>query len=212
MSTIETQVETVATTPIEVLFVDLDHTLVSTDLLFESVIKGVKESPLELVKATSKIVRGRSVMKAELARLVTPDVTLLPYNSKVLEFLRQQQEAGVKLVLATASPMSWALAVAEHLGLFYDVLASSNDCNLKGRQKLQALKEYAHEAGYTSWGYIGDSVADISIFQAADQAFMVSRSRRIERRANLATAGRLSILSRSRFSVATVIKAMRPHQ
>lgn len=212
MSITETAIVTAATTPIEVLFVDLDHTLISTDLLAESFVKAVKQSPMELPRAMSALVRGRAAMKAELAKLVTPDVTVLPYNPAVIEFLRQQKEAGVKLVLATASPMTWARAVADHLGLFDDVLASDSDRNLKGRHKRQALCDYAKDAGYLSWGYIGDSAADLPIFQVADQSYMVSYSRSLERRANRAASGHLAVLSRSPFSLRAVIKAMRPHQ
>ena len=53
-----------------------------------------------------------------------PDPTLLPYRPDVLEFLRSQKQAGRRLILATGSDRRMADAVAAHLGIFDDVLAS----------------------------------------------------------------------------------------
>ena len=202
----------VATSYSRVLFVDLDDTLVQTDLLAESFAKAARECPLKLLAAIPSITKGRAALKGAMANIVTPNAALLPYRRDVIEFLHEQQEAGVKLVLATASPEKWAREVADYLGLFDDVIASSDERNLKGRHKLEAIREYVAREQFESWGYLGDSSADLAIFAEADHAYLVTHSKQMERRALQAAPGRLAVMKQAKSSLRDVVKAMRPHQ
>lgn len=195
-----------------VLFVDLDDTLIKTDLLAEAVVKSAKNNPLGLLRALWSLTQGRAAFKDAMARIVTPDVTHLPYQTEVLKLLEQQHNDGVTLVLATASPRPWADAIAAHLGIFDAVLASEDGRNLKGSRKLAAIQEYCRQEHHESWGYVGDSAADLPIFAESDQAYLVSRSRRLQAKTNRVTSGHLSVLSQSRTTWKDVAKALRPHQ
>src|SRR5437868_3241528 len=86
-----------------VLFVDLDGTLVATDILWEALILAVKRRPWLALKVPLWACRGRAVLKSRLAALVEPDPRDLPYRPEVLDFLRRQKDRGRRIVLATAS-------------------------------------------------------------------------------------------------------------
>jgi 4-hydroxybenzoate polyprenyltransferase len=86
------------------------------------------------------------------------------------------------LVLATAADHRWAQAVADSTGVFEDVLASSPSVNLKGRAKLEAIERYCETRGWQGFDYVGDSLADLPIWEKAERAFVVAGSPRVVRR------------------------------
>src|SRR5262249_9190023 len=108
----------------EILFVDLDGTLIATDILWESLLLAIKRDPQVVIKFAGWLRQGRAALKEQLALEDIPDAARLPYREEVLAFLREERAKGVKIVLATASHRSIAERVAAHLGLFDDVLAT----------------------------------------------------------------------------------------
>jgi 4-hydroxybenzoate polyprenyltransferase/phosphoserine phosphatase len=212
MMTVESRDKADVATDTNVLFVDLDHTLIKTDLLVEMVAKAAKHHPWKLLQAIWCGVQGRAAFKAALTQIVSPEPSALPYRQDLLEFITQQQESGVKLVLATASPRRWAVPIADYLGLFADVLATAGDNNLKGTKKLRAIQQYMTNEPDATWGYIGDSTADLPLFESADRAYLVTASRRLEKKADNAAYGQLSVFRQHKATLGDVLKAMRPHQ
>lgn len=85
------------------------------------------------------------------------DAGHLRYREDVLAFLRDERRCGRRLILATAANRRVAEAVADHVGLFDAVLASSRDTLLKGERNLHAIRP--HAAG--PFDYAGDSPADL---------------------------------------------------
>jgi 4-hydroxybenzoate polyprenyltransferase len=167
--------ETPATST-RVLFVDLDGTLIASDLLVEMCLQAVKTNPFLLLKIPFWIVRGPAHVKQQLSRHASVDPTLLPYRQEVLEFLQVQKQQGTRLVLATATDQAWARAVADHLGLFDDILASDGVRNLKGREKTAAIQDYCRKSGEEQFGYLGDSRADLAVWEQAQGIYVVHPS------------------------------------
>ena len=163
----------------EALFVDLDGTLVSTDVLYEALVLGVKRRPLLLFTFLQWAVQGRAVAKRNLAQQVQPDPKCLPYSEEVLAFLREEKMRGRTLVLATASDTVWAQAIARHVGCFDDVLASDGQRNLKGIEKLHAIQAYCRDHGFDSFAYIGDAPADLPIWEQAAHVYVVAPTARL---------------------------------
>lgn len=205
-------IELVETSAPSVLFVDLDDTLIKTDLLHEAFVKAVKQCPQSLPKTLGGLLKGRAEFKNAMAAIVTPDVASIPYRRDVIAFLEEQVKLGTTLVLATASPRAWAEAVAGHLGLFDDVIASDEHRNLKGDEKLRAIQDYVEQHHHESWGYMGDSKADLPIFAATDHAYLVTYSNRMEAKANKVAGDKLTVIHQQRSSWRDVAKALRPHQ
>src|SRR5215475_10237032 len=123
------------------LCVDLDGTLIKTDLLFESLARLLKKKPWLVMLVPFWCLRGRAALKRSLARHVSIEIASLPYNSALLEWLNIQRATKRELLLVTAADESLANQVADHLGLFDFVIASDGRQNLKGKRKLESLRQ-----------------------------------------------------------------------
>ena len=154
------------------LVVDLDGTLTPTDTLAESLVKVVKQSPLNLLRLPFWLMQGRAGFKEAIAAHASIAAEHLPYREPVLDYLREEKQKGRKIVLATAAHHSIAENVAKHLGLFDQVLATEAGHNLKGKAKLRAIQEQVGNA----FVYAGDSQADLPIWKAAQAAVLVDVS------------------------------------
>jgi 4-hydroxybenzoate polyprenyltransferase/phosphoserine phosphatase len=190
------------------LYVDLDGTLIATDSLHESLLKLVRASPLALLQLPVWLLKGRAVLKREVARRTRLDVSTLPYRPEVLELVRRAREAGRRTILATASDGRVARRVAEHLGLFDAVLASDGEHNVKGAAKLAAILADTRGQGFS---YAGDHPADMKVWQGAQAAVVVSRSAALARRAAGVTEVEAVIQPR-RAGLGRYLYGLRAHQ
>ena len=161
------------------LCVDLDGTLVKSDTLSDSLCILAQQGPWRLVQALFWLRRGRAHCKARLAKELLPDPAHLPYNAELMLYLRQQAAAGRTLVLATGADRRIAEAVAQHLGIFAQVLASDGATNLTGKEKLRRLEEHFGPGGFD---YIGNSHTDLPLLRAAATAHLANPARGLRRR------------------------------
>lgn len=152
------------------LCVDLDGTLVRTDLLHEGVLQYARTSPLCLLKFPIWLWEGKASFKEHIGEGVIIDVETLPYRQQVLELIEEAKAHGRRVVLATAATQKVAHAVANHLGVFDEVLCSNGDRNLKSEEKAKALEE---RFGAFHFDYVGDSSDDIPVLERARHAYLV---------------------------------------
>ena len=189
------------------LCVDLDGTLIRTDLLLESTLALLKRNPLYLFVLPFWLLRGRASLKQRIAQRTKVDIPTLPWDPRVVELLETERRQRA-LVLCTASDHVLADAVAKHLGCFDRVMASDGTRNLSGRRKAEALVEAYGERGFD---YAGNEARDLAIWRHARRAFVVNDSRSM-----VAHAGKVSeiagIFPRETPSWRTWLKALRLHQ
>jgi 4-hydroxybenzoate polyprenyltransferase len=160
------------------LFVDLDGTLIRTDLLVESGFSLIKKNILYLFLLPIWLLKGRAYLKQQISDRVTIAPETLPYRQELIELLREKRAAGCPLILITASPLNFANAVANHLGFFDDVLASDGNLNLKGSRKLDAIKRGMDG---NRFDYAGDSKSDLKVWSEASRAIVVNPAPRLLR-------------------------------
>jgi 4-hydroxybenzoate polyprenyltransferase/phosphoserine phosphatase len=153
------------------LCVDLDGTLVNTDMLIESALHAAHRRPLDLLALPFWLMKGRSMLKAKLAEGAELDVSTLPYNEELLTHLRAEQARGRRLVLVTASDRRLAEAIANHVGLFDEIIASDGVQNMKGRTKADALER---RFGLKGFAYAGNASADLPVWRKAQSAILVN--------------------------------------
>ncbi len=163
-----------------VIAVDLDGTLTLTDTLHESALCLLRESPVHVLALPFWLLGGKAALKAKVADRVNLDVTTLPYNTALIDWLKEERAAGKRIVLCTATDWRVAQAVADYLGLFDEVLASDGITNNAGENKRTALEAKYGEKGYD---YAGNSAADIAVWAAARQAIVVNASDAITKQA-----------------------------
>lgn len=190
------------------LVVDLDGTLIKSDLLHESFFDAVSRNPL---KAVAGVLAGRTSkqgLKARLAELSRIEYGALPYNPDVLAYVEQAKREGRAVYLATASNRRHAEGVAAHLGIFDGIFCSDEAINLKGANKARALVEAFGENGFD---YIGNDASDLDIWRVADQAISVGLPARATAKLNALRPRHLALPHRG-FDSLALVKAMRPHQ
>lgn len=158
------------------LVVDLDGTLIKTDMLCETASRFLIEQPFRFFKLLTWLAEGKSVLKSRLAKSTRIDVAVLPYNEELLNWLRLEKAQGRRIVLATASHRVLADQVAEHLALFDEVFATDDNINLNAGAKRNALICRYGEQGFH---YVGNDWLDVPVWQSAKQAHVVSRSPRL---------------------------------
>jgi len=168
------------------LCVDLDGTLTPIDTLHETALALARVAPAELLSLPRWIARGRAVLKQELAQRAPIDVSHLPYRRDLLDWLRSERERGRRLVLATAADRRIADAVAEHLDLFDEVIASDGASNLSGAAKRAVLVARYGEQGFD---YVGNDEVDLQVWPSARQAIVVGSAGLAARAAQLAAPG-----------------------
>ena len=190
------------------LYVDLDGTLVATDLLWESLLAVVRAHPAHAVLAPLWLLKGRSDLKAFLADRVVVDAAHLPYRPELLAYLHEEKKRGRRLVLATATDERIARAIADHLGIFDGVIASSRGFNCKGEAKLRAVMADSHPHGFD---YVGDSKADLPLWKTARQGMVVSSNRAVLRAA-AGVCEPTRVFDPSTNRARAMLKALRPHQ
>lgn len=161
------------------LCVDLDGTLVTTDMLLESICELVRSSPAYLILLPLWLFRGWAYLKRKVAQCTDLDVAILPYNQPFLKFLKAQHRKGRVLNLVTAADKKIANKVARYVGLFSAVFASDGKVNLKGKMKRQVLEEKYGSGGYS---YAGNAKEDLEVWRRADEAIVVSQSKALVER------------------------------
>jgi 4-hydroxybenzoate polyprenyltransferase/phosphoserine phosphatase len=162
------------------LVVDLDGTLLKTDLLIESVLALIRKQPLYVFMLPMWLARGTARFKREIARRVSLDASALPWRVQFIDYLRQQRSAGRSLVLATGSDMGIAHQLADHLELFDSVFASDGTINLCGESKRDRLVGQFGEKGfdYAADGG-GHARRDLAVWASARRAVLVNPNARV---------------------------------
>ncbi len=188
------------------LVVDLDGSLIRSDLLIESALDFVRQQPLRFMSPLLWLTEGKARLKEGLAKSCDIDVSTLPYNDDVLAIIEEAREGNREVVLATASHQLLADQVAEHLGVFDSVIATHDDTNMSAHKKRDALVERFGEAGFD---YVGDTEADLPVWASACNAYLVDPSSRLEARCR---ADSKTVIRTGSGAARKWIKAMRVHQ
>jgi 4-hydroxybenzoate polyprenyltransferase len=197
----------------EVLFVDLDGSLIATDLLWEQLFSLLKRRPWLALLVPFWALRGRAALKGRVAQEEGVRPEALPYNAELLEVIRDRRARGEPAVLATASPRAWAEPIAEHLGCFDAVLATEPSRNLKSARKLEAIRDWCRQRGLARFDYVGDAGADLAIWREAAAAYIVAPAPALARRVRALGPGRaVHQVGRSRRPLRSAFRAVRPHQ
>ena len=190
------------------LCVDLDGTLVNTDTLVESALLLVKKNPLYIFVLFIWLLSGKAQLKEQIASRTTLDVTTLPYNQKLLEWLQVQSEQGRDLILVSASNHSIVNAVASYLKIFTKVMASSSTHNLSAGNKRDELDKVFGKGNYD---YAGNSKDDVKVWAHCSSAILVNAPASVAASARAVTEVE-RVFQKEHKVLPALVKAMRPRQ
>jgi 4-hydroxybenzoate polyprenyltransferase len=191
------------------LCVDLDGTLVKSDTLVDSLLALLRKHPARVFALPGRLFQGKAAFKAFVTQSISLDVECLPYNHKLLTFLKEQHTLGRPIYLATGADVVLARRVSAHLGIFSDVLGSDGATNLTGDKKLDVLRAHL---GAAAFDYVGNATPDLPLLSHATEGMVANPSRAL--RGKLRTRGikpAREFLER-RTLLASLVRAIRPHQ
>ena len=190
------------------LCVDLDGTLVRTDMLIESALMLIKQNFGYLICMLVWLISGKSQLKEEIAKRLTIDASNLPYAEDFLEYLKKEHAIGRKLILVTASNYRIADSVASYLEIFSEVIASDRNINLKSFRKRDALvKKY----GAHNFDYAGNDIADVPVLQLARQSILVNPTRSLLRKTQNGFSV-IRVFQKPALQLSSFLRALRAHQ
>lgn len=168
------QVSSVSNTAVlRPLCVDLDGTLVKSDTLIDSLLLLTRSRPLTAVRAPLWAKDGKAAFKARVGAHVSLDVEHLPWNRRLLEYLREQRALGRRIYLATGADTGLAQRIADYLGIFDGVLASDGALNRTGNHKLTCLREQFAEG----FDYIGNAGIDAPVLAGSGNGMVANPTR-----------------------------------
>jgi 4-hydroxybenzoate polyprenyltransferase len=189
--------------PNKIFVVDLDDTLMTSDLLYEQALLLLFRKPWLIFQLIFLSLDGPLALKKFLERNTEFDPKSQNYRLSVLDLIKQRKSQGDQILLLSASPHAWVRSVAFHLGVF-DHYQGSQELNMKGPAKANYLKSQfpSHE-----FAVITDSVSDQPILDMAQEKFLVNPSQSLQQK-----NPHSQIISDPHSGVRSLVKLMRPHQ
>jgi 4-hydroxybenzoate polyprenyltransferase len=157
-------------TTIVPLVVDLDGTLICTDLMVESTFAYLGADPRRVFNLLWASRRGKAVLKAEVAANTDIDVSNLPYDEFIVSLIREARAEGRPVYLASASNESYVRKVADHMMLFDGWFGSTDDENLSSTAKAHRLVAAFGAGGFD---YIGNDRDDLDVWCVARRRIAV---------------------------------------
>jgi 4-hydroxybenzoate polyprenyltransferase/phosphoserine phosphatase len=186
------------------LVVDLDGTLIYSDLLWETLVLFLRRHFLRFWLLPLWLFQGKAGFKDRIAREVELDPAALPYDKALLALIRKEREDGRSVVLATGAQRRLAEQVAAHTQAF-DLVLATDSINLTSHNKAARLAALYGAQGYD---YIGNSRADLPVWLGSRSAFCVAG-----KHYTLADGRATTQVGSQRGSVARALfKALRPRQ
>lgn len=191
------------------LCIDLDGTLLKIDSLQEAAFAAIMADARVLGQIPFWLARGKATLKQECAKRWAFDPAHLPYNEKLLDYLREARATGRRIVLVTAADRSIAEPIAKHIGLFDEVIASNGTDNLRGAAKAEAL---CRRFGAKGFVYAGNDSTDHAVWQQAAAAMLVNCTPSVRRNAERRYRITAMLEDRPMSAIRAAVKAARPYQ
>jgi 4-hydroxybenzoate polyprenyltransferase len=190
------------------LVVDVDGTLIKTDLLIETALQMAARRPFQLWRIPLWLLGGKAALKMALTEFVQPDIASVPLREETVELIRAAQRAGRPVYLASASDRRLVDQLAERIGGIQGVFATESGINLSGGVKAERL---VAEFGSGNFDYVGNADVDFSVWRAARKVLALCHGTAFESRL-LQAFPKAEVVARGRPQIKDYVRAVRPHQ
>ena len=157
----------------KILAVDLDNTLIKTDMSFETLVYVIKNNPLLILKVLSILIfRGKSFAKKCLFENSNIDISDIQINQDIIGFIKKNKKKYIKVILISGSRHEIVRKFFECTDIFDEYHGSDDNINLVGTNKINFINSNYNQIAFD---YIGDSKKDIPIWKYCGHALVVSR-------------------------------------
>lgn len=189
------------------LVLDVDGTLLRTDLLYESFWAALGRDFTATLTATFRHLNRPERLKLALANIARPRTDLLPVRDAVLDLAREAAQAGRAVHLVSGSNQTLIDDLARRLDLPGPHFGSDSDRNLTDATKAAFLKDKFGEGGYD---YAGNAQVDLKSWAGARRIIAVEPGAALAR--SIAGLDKPVFAVADGWGMSEIIREMRPHQ
>lgn len=151
------------------LICDFDGTFVKNDFFEERFFKFFLEQPWTIVRYGLQS-GGWLRLKHRLLDNYSPEYDLeFILNHELIGWIKENRTDYKETLLVSGSPDSFIKRIIGPMAVFDRIHGSLTD-NLTGQGKLRFIQD----SGYLPFSYIGDSAADLPIFNASSKAYQIT--------------------------------------
>ena len=190
------------------LVIDVDGTLLKTDLLLEAALQMAARHPFQVWRLLVWLAKGKAALKTSLADMGDPGTATVPLRPEIVQLIRSAQAIGRPVYLASASDRRFVESVAARVGGISGVFATDSKINLAGRAKADRL---VREFGHGGFDYVADADVDFAVWRASRKALALTHGASFEARL-LKAFPHAEVIARPRPRIVDYIRALRPHQ
>tara|TARA_Y100000389_G_C17236700_1_gene400943 strand:+ start:104 stop:655 length:552 start_codon:yes stop_codon:yes gene_type:complete len=161
-----------------VLAVDLDHTLIDTDMIYYGLKQLlVRKLYLFPILFFIFITKGKTYAKKYLYENSFFDIKNIPFNKPLIEYINEQKNNYDHVILISGSYYKYVQYIAEHLKMFDSFVGTNSELNMVGFNKVLHLKE---KLDNPIFDYIGDNKKDIPIWELSRNVLVVDHGKIIK--------------------------------
>ncbi len=198
------------------LCVDLDGTLINTDMLWESLIYQIRRNPFVIFMIFFWLIRGKVYLKKKLAFKFDFEPNLLPRNENIVELIKSKKKQGYKVYLVSAS---YEYIVKKIYDTFSDELFDGYFATQEGRGNLSSNNKSLflnNTFGNKKYEYVGNSFADIPVWNECDRAYIYAEKKCANKYVKILNNTNLEIIRPNdyskKYSINLILKQIRVHQ
>jgi 4-hydroxybenzoate polyprenyltransferase len=188
------------------LCVKLEGALLRTGTIAELALALVRRNPLMLFVLLGWAFLGVAEFKERVAQRAAFDPSSLAYRRALLAFLRREARAGRDIYLVAAAQSDIARAIANHLGLFTEMIEVGPD---EAKDGEALAKRLCGRFGTGDFDFAGSGFFDLPVWRTSRRSVIIAPTRRLlaDHTWNSQTADILCLDDRK---VGRAIDALRP--
>lgn len=190
------------------LVVDLDHALIRSNLLLESLFAHSAQNAFRFGEIAKALGGRKAPLKSRIAAVTSIDAAELPYDEEVLSLVRASVARGIPVYLVSTNDEHHVRAVAEHLRLFTGWFASTSSEDLSQGDKAQRLIDAFGKGGFD---YVGSRAHDFSVWVVARNR-IASRASQSTRASLVQLDSKTTFLSSNANRARAWLRLLRVHQ
>ena len=160
------------------LVVDGIGTCVKTDLLLEYLLALLRNRPRDIIALPGWLLRGKAYLEEQVLLRSPLDVSLLPYRTEFVNYLKEQRATGRSVVLEAPRDGQMARKVADHLMLFGEIFSSQESNDLSSAPQETRFVSRFGEKGFD---YATSRGSDLGVLSSARNVILVNPSRKAKR-------------------------------
>ena len=157
--------------PLTVLAVDLDHTLIHTDMIYSGFQQILfKKFYLIPVLLYLLFTKGKPLAKKYLYDNSTFDLKSIPFNIELIKFIKSEKHNYDHTILISGSYHKYVQQISDYLEIFDSYAGTDLEVNMISYNKISYLNE---RFDMPIFDYIGDNKKDIPIWEASRKILVV---------------------------------------